>query len=443
MTEKQRRGGAPGPGRHEPPVLEEIIDLDQVAKLFRCFSEVSGLAVALFDRSGREVLANRTGASVCAEAGNRGKCREYLAYGGAMSLSIGDPYIYACGCGLVMCSSPVMFNERLAGSLACGPAMLWEADEVAVMDLEAYLGELSIGAATAAMFLRNTPSCSCGHIFGAAQMLFIIADSLTKEHSRYLNQRARIAEQQTRIAELVLDRKRALAERMNVEKQSAVPAYPVETEKELIAFIQGGNKQQAAAILNKLLSAIFSLAEGNLDAIRVKLFELLAFLSRAAVDAGAPFREIKRITKDSFEICEDSTDFERLCFLTAQAVERFIDTVYQHRGACRTSLHLARAIEYISRHYASDLSLDAVSEAACVSKYYLSHLFQKEMHTTFSDYICRLRIEMAKRFIKEDGAARIQEIASKAGFNDANYFSKVFKKFSGVTPREYQAFFRP
>jgi YesN/AraC family two-component response regulator len=64
------------------------------------------------------------------------------------------------------------------------------------------------------------------------------------------------------------------------------------------------------------------------------------------------------------------------------------------------------------------------------------------MQTTFSDYIRRIRIEMAKCFIKEDTMAQIQEIAGRAGFNDANYFAKVFKKFSGVTPKEYQAFFK-
>jgi two-component system response regulator YesN len=64
------------------------------------------------------------------------------------------------------------------------------------------------------------------------------------------------------------------------------------------------------------------------------------------------------------------------------------------------------------------------------------------MKTTFSDYIRKVRIEMAKRFIKEDNTARIQEIADRVGFNDANYFAKIFKKFSGVTPKEYQAFFK-
>jgi two-component system response regulator YesN len=421
--------------------IKEIFDMEQLKKLFGYFSVVSGLDVALFDDSGRETLANRKGGSICAAARNCRKCREYLAYGGTMSSNLGDPYIYACGCGLIMCSSPVMFNERLVGSIACGPAILWDADEVAALEIEEHTRDMGIGVRPGD-FLHSTPSCACENVSSFAQLLFIVVNSLSREHSRYLNQRAQITEQQARISELQIDRSIAAAELIKIEERSLVLAYPVETEKELIAFVQSGNKQQATGILNTLLGVIFYLAEGNMDTIRVKLFELVAFLSRAAVDAGAPLREVNRITKDSFEICEDSTDFERLCFLTTQAMERFIDTVYQNRTRKQTSRHLSRAIEYVRQHYAEELSLGAVADAVFVSKYYLSHLFQKEMQTTFSDYIRRIRIEMAKRFIKEDNVAQIQEIAGRAGFNDANYFAKVFKKFSGVTPKEYQAFFK-
>jgi two-component system response regulator YesN len=229
---------------------------------------------------------------------------------------------------------------------------------------------------------------------------------------------------------------------MEMEKRTSLLAYPIETEKELIAFVRSGNKQQAIKILNDLLSGIFFFAEGNMDTIRVKIFELIAFLSRAAVDAGAPLREVNSITKDSFEICEDGTDFEKLCFLTTKAMERFIDTVYQNRRHEKTSEHLGKAIDYILRHYAGDLTLSKVADAVFVSEYYLSHLFRKEMNITFSDYICRVRIDRAKELLKKEPPVQIREISEKVGFNDANYFAKIFKKLAGVTPREYQGFFR-
>ncbi|MDR1950362.1 MAG: PocR ligand-binding domain-containing protein [Spirochaetaceae bacterium] len=420
--------------------LTEILNLEQLQKLFNHFSVVTGLDVALFNVSGRTLLACRKADSICGMVNNCRKCREYISYGGAMSRDLGEPYIFACGCGLIMCSSPILFNDQLIGSISCGPAILWDADEIAVSEIQEKTKDMNLPV-DAISLLRRIPSCSCVNVSSAAQILFLIVNSLTREHSVYLKQRARISEQQARISELIVDRKIAAAGLIEIEKRASVSVYPIEIEKELIAFVQGGNKQQATKILNNLLSGIFCFAEGNMDTIRVKIFELIAFLSRAAVDAGAPLRDVNSITQDSFDICEDNTDFEKLCFLTTRAMERFIDTVYQNRRTKKTSEHLTKAIDYILLHYADELTLDRVAKAVFVSDYYLSHLFRKEMNMTFSNYICRVRINRAKELLKKDKSSQIQEISEKVGFNDANYFAKIFKKFTGVTPKEYQAFF--
>jgi two-component system response regulator YesN len=420
--------------------LKEILDLTQLRKLFGHFSIVTGLDVALFDVAGAELLSGRRPDTICVAAKNCRKCREMIAYGGVMSSELGEPYIFACGCGLIMCSSPVMFNEQLAGSIVCGPALLWEADEIALSEIAEKTREMGIHIG-AGDFLDRTPACNCVNVTSAAQILYIMVNSLTHEHSVYLKQRTQITEQQRRIAELIYDNKVAAAGLIEMEKRASALAYPYETEKELIAFVQNGNKQQATNILNTLLSVIFCFAGGNIDTIRVRIFELVAFLSRAAVEAGAPLREVNTITKESFEICEDSTDFERLCFLTTQAMERFIDTVHQNRGHRQTSEHLSKAVGYITRNYAGDLSLGNVAASVFVSEYYLSHLFRKEMNTTFSNYVCRIRIDKAKEFLKNDKAAQIQEVAGRVGFNDANYFAKIFKKTTGLTPKEYHSFF--
>ncbi|MDR2136152.1 MAG: PocR ligand-binding domain-containing protein [Treponema sp.] len=420
--------------------LKEILDFARLRKLFGHFSVVTGLDVALFDDSGAELLSGRKPGTICTTAKNCRKCREMIAYGGVMSSKLGEPYIFACGCGLIMCSSPVMFGDQLIGSIACGPAILWEPDDIALSEIAEKTRSMGIRA-RAGDFLRHTPSCGCVNVTSAAQILFIIVNSLTREHNVYLKQRARITEQQRQISELVQDRKFAAAGLIEMEKRASALTYPYETEKELIAFVQSGNKQQATNILNTLLSVIFCFASGNIDTIRVRIFELVAFLSRAAVEAGAPLREINSITKESFEICEDGTDFERLCFLTTQAMERFIDTVHQNRGQKRTSEHLSKAIGYITQNYADDLSLSGVASRVFVSEYYLSHLFRKEMNMTFSNYVCRIRIDKAKEYLKNDRQAQIQEVAGKVGFNDANYFAKIFKKTTGVTPKEYHSFF--
>ncbi|MDR2048745.1 MAG: PocR ligand-binding domain-containing protein [Treponema sp.] len=425
----------------ETPRLKDIFDFGQIENLLRHFFLVTGLDTAFCDAEGREITAKRNSPSICASARGCEACRKHLSDGGEKSLELGEPYIYSCGCGLVMCSSPIVYDASLIGSIACGPVMLWEADEIAVSDLAEKTRSMNLDA-DPALLIEAVPSLDCVNITSAAQILFIMVNSLTREHSVYLRQRARITEQQATIAELIIERKVSAAELLEMENRKVLLRYPEETEKELIAFVQSGGKQQATKLLNSLLSGIFSFAEGNLETIRIKLFELIAFLSRAAVDAGAPLKEVNAITKASFEICEEDTDFERLCFLTTRAMEGFIDTVYRNRERKQTSVYMTRAIDYIMNHYMDDLPLGTVAREVYVSEYYLSHLFRKEMNQTFSDYVTKVRIEKARAFLREDVNARIQEVAGLVGFNDSNYFAKIFKKITGMSPRSYQAFFK-
>jgi two-component system response regulator YesN len=423
------------------PKLKEIFDLEQLKKLLGYFSAVTGLDAAFFDFSGRNILASRKANSVCEAAKNCRKCRESISYGGLMASELGEPYIFACGCGLIMCSSPIMLEDRLIGSIACGPAMLWESDEVAVSEFKEKIRDMDICMDMGELFY-SIPSCGCINMTSSAQILFIIVNSLTQKYSAYLNQRAQITEQQARIAELIIDQKSKLAALMEKEKHAQGPVYPIETERELITFVQCGNKKQANRTLNRFLSEIFSFADGNIDAIKVRLFELIAFFSRAAIETGATLSDVNDITKSSFEIINHDMDFEEICYFTEQIMERYINVVSKNHEKKPVSQHLSRAIDYIMLNYADELSLNAVADAIFVSGYYLSHLFRKEMNTTFSDFVCKIRIDKAKELLKKDKGLRIQEITEKVGFNDPNYFAKSFKKMTGVSPKEYQTFFK-
>jgi two-component system response regulator YesN len=422
--------------------IKEILDLDQLKKLFGYFSVVTGLDVALFDFSGVEILSRRKNNSVCESARNCRKCREYISYGGLMASELGEPYISSCGCGLIICSSPVMFTGRLIGSIACGPALLWDADEIAVSEFKAKTQDMDIQVDVDKLF-RQVTSCNCMDITSAAQILFIIVNSLSREHSRYLNQRAKITEQQAKITELIIDKKTALAmeKTENKKKPPCHPVYPEEMEKEFFSLVQSGNKEQANKALNLLLGEIFSYADGKMETIRMRLFEALAFLSRSALNTGAPLPLIDSVTAGAFSAIHKETDFEKICYATTQFIEILIDKVFQQRNLRRLSEHLSKAVDFIMENYHDELTLNRVADAIFVSPFYLSHLFRKELDTTFSDYLCRIRINNAKIFLKNDRQIKIQEVTEKVGFNDPNYFAKSFKKLTGVTPREYQAFF--
>jgi len=98
---------------------------------------------------------------------------------------------------------------------------------------------------------------------------------------------------------------------------------------------------------------------------------------------------------------------------------------------------ITKALDYIAAHYTENLTLQSVADVVHLSKSYFSLYFKKHTNRNFVDYLIELRIREAKRLLAEN-ESRIYDVAAAAGFKDVKYFSKVFKKITGLTPLEYR-----
>ncbi len=97
------------------------------------------------------------------------------------------------------------------------------------------------------------------------------------------------------------------------------------------------------------------------------------------------------------------------------------------------------AKDYIDQNYMrDDLSLTSVADAVGLSPTYLSALFKREMNRNFSDYLTQLRIHKSKELLCCTSKL-IYEVAYEVGFRDYRYFSQIFKKYTGQTPRQFQS----
>lgn len=96
------------------------------------------------------------------------------------------------------------------------------------------------------------------------------------------------------------------------------------------------------------------------------------------------------------------------------------------------------AVQYISRNILEKIELGEMAAVLYVSREHLSRRFRQETGKSIPDYVNCQRIEMAKMLLK-DGRADITEIALHLGYRDSSYFSKVFKRVTGVSPRVYAA----
>ena len=100
---------------------------------------------------------------------------------------------------------------------------------------------------------------------------------------------------------------------------------------------------------------------------------------------------------------------------------------------------LQNALDYIEENYMqTTLNLNEVAQAIGMSPNYFSGLFSQEMKMTFVEYVTNKRMDQAKRLLRESDQSSAQ-IAAAVGYKDAHYFSFVFKKTVGVSPRDWRA----
>lgn len=93
---------------------------------------------------------------------------------------------------------------------------------------------------------------------------------------------------------------------------------------------------------------------------------------------------------------------------------------------------------FVNRHYMSDITLTELADKFFLSKEHLSRMFKKETGVNLFSYIMKLKLEKGKLLLTETNLT-LEEIAQKLGFSTGNYFSKVFKKNTGLSPRDYRS----
>ena len=99
--------------------------------------------------------------------------------------------------------------------------------------------------------------------------------------------------------------------------------------------------------------------------------------------------------------------------------------------------YVARAVKHISLNYQRDITVKSVADSLFISESYLSRLFKITVGQTFGDYLTYYRIKKACDFLKEPNG-KIYEVANLIGYKDQRYFSVIFKKLVGVTPKEFR-----
>jgi len=204
----------------------------------------------------------------------------------------------------------------------------------------------------------------------------------------------------------------------------------------LLAAIRRGEKRHARSINNRILLRIYSLQTEDLELLKTLVLEMVVLMYRTAVDKGADPRELLGVNSSYLKEFHEIQDDVSLSQWLTRWLEDFIG-MSLNQAAPAPPDSIALALEYMKNNLDQPISRDEVARACSMSYSHFSRVFRRRTGRTFSDLLNTFRVEKACALMDETGQD-INHIALDCGFSDPSYFSKVFRRYAGTTPRQYR-----
>lgn len=205
--------------------------------------------------------------------------------------------------------------------------------------------------------------------------------------------------------------------------------YPYDMEQEMTACLRLQKKPDRTLLkkfLEKILPPRYSAEES-----RILLLWFLSALGRNANEAGVEITAEFFLAERAIQRCQNVEEYLYDIMLKITEEKERISRRY-------TEVLVQSAVRYIEENFADpELSVGKISEVIGVTPNYLSRIFKIERKSTCIDFLTELRIEAAKEKLC-NSKDKTYVIAEEVGYLNPNYFSAVFKKHTGCTPKEYR-----
>ncbi len=357
-------------------------------------------------------------------------CSNSHLYGSYQSERFGGKYVFFCPLGLVHWASPITSGGMMKGALLGGPVQMVDPDDFLIEEIlrKNIIDESQL--ASIREQINAVPVIKPEIVNSMSEMLFMVAAHISDvQPSKYLAERE-YQDHQSEISEYIHFIKTMGGDETSLE------SYPLEKEKELLSLISIGDKAGSQKVLNEIFGHIFFSTGGNFEVIKARVLELIVLLSRAALEGGADIQQIFGLNyKYLIQINEFKT-VEEMTFWLSKIMTRFTDCVFNLTNVKHVDV-IYRAVDYVKRNYMKKITLEEVASYVYLSPSYFSKIFKEEMGRNFNSYLNHIRIEMSKRLLMDDSVVLV-DVSNIVGYEDQSYFSKVFKKVTGVSPGKYR-----
>lgn len=412
--------------------IYKIVDPEQLHEMLEAFESCVKLSIQVIDAEGQLLERQGDSAAFCSifrkQLPSYDRCEIVHANAGRQAASLGETYIFSCHANLHHIVFPLIHESVFLGSILVGPFLMDAPDTLLLLDISK---RYSMPTETLLELSDEVHSIPCISPSDATQisrlLYYMFSGLITESRHLYILNQAKF-HQQARISESI-----------QMYKGDTAPAhisYPFELEKSLISKVKTGNVQEAKGILNDLLGYVLFAEGGSLDVVKSRAVELASLLSRAAIEGGAATNTILKINNQLLKNLESLTSLEELCYKLQESVEIFTESMFGILPAPNQDT-IRRAMHYISHNYMNRLTLDEVAAYVHLTPSYFSTLFKKTCGSSFREYVNTVRIEESKRLLANTDYS-ILDIAIAVGYEDQSYFSKVFKRHTGLSPRHFR-----
>lgn len=333
---------------------------------------------------------------------------------------LGEVYIYVCEAGLINMCYAFEFEEKLHGYFNVGPIAMGKSMERVIGSIPERVPIETLDLSKLLSISTKMKAHSPKEV-AAISTLFVNAVYSVHFQMETRNLRYQQSEEQNMIGMKIIELKKS---RIEIK-------YPFEQEEMLIKSLKMENVNTCKKLFSKYLGELMVFEGGNMTVIKLRLMTLFSKLLTHESDwmqEHLGMTHLERINNASTitEVISNSND-----------MIEFISKNFSSKVYTGNHMMINQAIEYIHKNYMESISLKGIADSIHINSSYLSTLFKKEMGKSIVDYINDVRLENAAEDLQRTKDA-ITEIALSNGFKDVSYFTKLFRKKYGATPRQYR-----
>lgn len=208
-------------------------------------------------------------------------------------------------------------------------------------------------------------------------------------------------------------------------------------EDDFLEAVTQGNTTKAMSIISHMSGMrITARTDDELRNRKNLTLSLNTLLRRTTYTAGVHPFYIDSISANYTRFIENATSFQELEDVLPYLVRSYCELV-EKRSTALYSAPVRQILVTIDASIDGDLSLKRFANELFLNTSYLSSLFKKETGMTLTDYVNQNRIGYAKRLLKSTTLS-IQAVATAVGISDIHYFTRLFRRETGLSPREYR-----